>query len=109
MKHARVLGLEALADQIRDLSDEQKLGRKTKTKALKEGNAYGTSTNGGDGALLEVETTEADAIEHRKLQIASRQWMLAKLLPHVYGDKQTVVHQIDESAVKAILAARRRA
>jgi hypothetical protein len=105
---ARAEGLEALADQIRDLTDQQKAAKKTKTKALKGAKPDGTPED-GDGTVLEVETTEGDAIEHRKLQIDTRKWLLSKLKPTPYGDKQTVVHQIDESAVKAILAARRRA
>ena len=108
LKAARVVGLEALEDQIRDLTDQQKAAKKTKTKALKGAKPDGTPED-GDGTVLEVETTEGDAIEHRKLQIDTRKWLLSKLKPTPYGDKQTVVHQIDESAVKAILAARRRA
>mgnify|MGYP001290710800 FL=1 len=31
-------------------------------------------------------------IEHRRLQIESRKWLLARLMPKKYGDKQQVEH-----------------
>ena len=36
-----------------------------------------------------VETTKKDAVEHRRLQIESRKWMIEKLAPRKYGNKIT--------------------
>ncbi len=36
-----------------------------------------------------TETRTGDMIEHRRLRVSSRQWMLSRMLPKVYGDKQT--------------------
>jgi len=73
---ARAIGYERLADEILRISDTPKAGVKTKV------NDKG-----------EVETTEGDMIEHRRLQVDSRKWMLSKMLPKVYGDK--ITHQGD--------------
>lgn len=35
----------------------------------------------------EVETTEGDMIEHRRLQVDARKWAASKLAPKKYGDK----------------------
>lgn len=34
-----------------------------------------------------VETTEGDMVEHRRLQIDARKWVLARMAPKKYGDK----------------------
>lgn len=73
---ARAIGYERLADEILSISDTTQPGVKTKV------NDKG-----------EIETTEGDMIEHRRLRVESRKWMLAKMLPKVYGDK--VTHQGD--------------
>jgi Bacteriophage Sf6, terminase small subunit-like len=36
--------------------------------------------------------TEADMIEHRKLQIDSRKWLIGKMAPKKNGDKQQIEH-----------------
>lgn len=61
---------DTLADQIIDIADNPVRGVKTKTD--EEGN---------------VETTEGDMIEHRRLQVDARKWIAAKLKPRKYGDK----------------------
>jgi hypothetical protein len=66
---AKQLQAEILAAEILDIADHTELGVKTKT------------TNDG------IETTEGDMIEHRKLRVDSRKWLLSKLLPKKYGDK----------------------
>lgn len=48
-----------------------------------------TRTVKADGG---VEEKTADMIEHRRLQIETRKWMLAKLAPKKYGDKQHIEH-----------------
>ena len=87
---ARDFGLDALAEEIIEIADTPKLGTKTTSKE------WGT------------ETSEGDMVEHRKLQVSSRQWYLAKLAPKKYGDKQQVEHSINNDTAELIAAARRR-
>lgn len=61
---------DTLADQIIQIADTPMLGVKTKTDD--EGN---------------VETTEGDMIEHRRLQVDARKWIAAKLKPKKYADR----------------------
>ena len=61
---------DTLADQIIDIADTPVTGVKTKT------NEKG-----------EVETTEGDMIEHRRLQVDARKWVAAKLKPRKYSEK----------------------
>ncbi len=67
---ARELGYHAMADEIVHISNTPVLGVKTKVDDTGK-----------------TETTEGDMIEHRRLQIDARKWLLAKALPKVYGDK----------------------
>lgn len=69
---AREIGYQLLADEIIRISDTPVIGEKTKIS--------------DDG----VEITKGDMIEHRRLQIDSRKWMLSKMLPKVYGDRVQV-------------------
>jgi hypothetical protein len=66
---ARELGYERLAEDILEIADTPKIGVKTVNKATG------------------VETTEGDMIEHRRLQVDARKWMLSKMLPKKYGEK----------------------
>lgn len=66
---AREIGYERLADEILRIADTPQPGTKTVSKATG------------------IETTEGDMIEHRRLQVDARKWMLAKMLPKKYGDK----------------------
>lgn len=87
---ARDFGLDALAEETIEIADTPKVGTKV------------TSKEWGD------ETTEADMVEHRKLQVSTRQWYLAKLAPKKYGDKQQIEHSGQIDVAQAILAARKR-
>lgn len=71
---ARELGYDMLAEDILRIADTPVIGIKTVSKATG------------------LETTEGDMIEHRRLQVDTRKWMLSKMLPKRYGDKveQTV-------------------
>jgi hypothetical protein len=71
---AREIGYERLADEILAIADTPQTGVKTTTKAS------GT------------ETVEGDMIEHRRLQVDARKWMLAKMLPKKYGDRLQTEH-----------------
>jgi hypothetical protein len=75
---ARELGYHALADEIVHISNTPQIGVKTKT------NDKG-----------EVETTEGDMIEHRRLQVDARKWFLSKVLPKVYGDRTVLAGDPD--------------
>ncbi len=67
---ARDLGLDAVADEILDISDTTQTGVIITTKA--------------DGS---TEEKRADMIEHRRLRVDARKWYLSKLAPKKYGDK----------------------
>lgn len=69
---AREIGYERLAEEILAIADTPLPGIKTTTKATG------------------VEVTEGDMIEHRRLQVDTRKWMLAKMLPKRYGDRTTL-------------------
>ena len=72
---ARAQLLERMAEEIHQIADTPVEGVTITTKA--------------DGG---VEAKRADMIEHRRLQIESRKWLLAKLMPKKYGDKQHIEH-----------------
>ena len=69
--HAREAQAEALFDEIIEIADTPQIGQKTVSKATG------------------VEITEADMIEHRRLQVDARKWIASKLAPKKYGDKIT--------------------
>lgn len=71
---AKSLGLDALADEILELSDESRIGIKTKQTAA--------------GLLEET----GDMVERSKLQVDARKWLLAKLAPTKYGDALNLKH-----------------
>lgn len=66
---------DTLADEIIDIADTPLMGVKTKTDG--EGN---------------VETTEGDMLEHRRLQVDARKWVAAKLKPRKYGERIDMNH-----------------
>lgn len=72
---AREAQAEKLVEDILAIADTPMVGVKTKT------NEKG-----------EVETTEADMIEHRRLQVDARKWLAGKMAPKKYGDKVTQEH-----------------
>lgn len=71
---SRELGYLKMADEILEIANTPVIGVRTVNKP-----------NG-------TETTEADMIEHRRLQVDTRKWMLSKMLPKIYGDKIAVDH-----------------
>lgn len=68
--HAYELGLEVQADALLAIADTPMIGEKVKTLP-----------NG------DVEVTTGDMIEHRRLRVDTRKWLLSKRLPKLYGDK----------------------
>lgn len=77
-KYARAREAQAdfLAEEIVSISDTPVKGFKTKT------NEKG-----------EIEITESDMIEHRRLQVDARKWYASKLAPKKYGDKTETTHK----------------
>jgi hypothetical protein len=72
---AREIGYDRMAEEIAEIADTPKIGVIRTTKA--------------DGG---VEEKEADMIEHRRLQVDARKWLLSKMLPKKYGDKLDLNH-----------------
>jgi hypothetical protein len=75
---ARDIQADVLFDEIHQIADTPQKGTKTVRR--------------GEGDNSTVETTEADMIEHRRLQIDARKWLIGKMAPKKYGDKQTHEH-----------------
>lgn len=67
---AREVGYDKLAEELMEIADTPTLGVIRTVKP--------------DGT---VEEKQADMIEHRRLQVDARKWMLARMLPKKYGDK----------------------
>src|SRR5277367_185696 len=72
--HARIAQADVLFDEMLHIADTPVVGVKTITKASG------------------VETVEGDMIEHRRLQIDARKWIIARMAPKKYGDKQALEH-----------------
>jgi hypothetical protein len=79
-EHARRVQAQVNVDDIHDIADTQEYGEIVTERI---GGAQGDT----------YETKRVDLIEHRKLRIAARQWTAEKLLPKVYGARQTIEHQ----------------
>ena len=69
---AREAQADAIFDEILHIADTPQTGQKTVSKATG------------------MEVTEADMIEHRRLQVDARKWIAGKLAPKKYGEKLDV-------------------
>jgi hypothetical protein len=69
---ARELGYQGLADELLDIADD---GRNDKFRD-------------DDGHV----TVDHDVIARSRLRVDTRKWLLSKMLPKVYGDRQTHEH-----------------
>lgn len=82
--------LQILADEIQQIADELQLGEIVTLK--------------GNDREVKI----ADMLEHRKLRIESRKWLLAKLAPKKYGEKLQAEHSgeiaVQISGMKAVRA-----
>ena len=67
--HACEMRQEELFDQIIDIADTPLMGTKSVSKPTG------------------LEITEADMIEHRRLQVDVRKWVLSKMAPKKYGNQ----------------------
>jgi len=88
---AREVGYAKMADEILEIANTPKPGVTVTEKPT------GTETRSGD------------MIEHRRLQVDTRKWLLSKALPKVYGDKQQVEHSGSIDFNNTIAAMRERA
>lgn len=91
---AREAQADFLAEEILQIADTTETGTKS------------TSKEWGD------EVTEADMIEHRKLKVATRQWLAERIAPKRWGAKQQVemsgqlaITDMTEDEMRAELAA----
>lgn len=50
-----------------------------------------------------IETITGDMIEHRRLRVESRKWLLSKLLPKKYGDKLDLTSKGNEIAASPLV------
>jgi len=71
---ARRYWAEAEFERMMEIADTPQLGEKTKT------------TDKG------VEITTGDMVEHRRLQVDTRKWALARMFPKKYGDATLLKH-----------------
>lgn len=71
---ARALCLDAMAEDIIDIADTPQIGQKSVSKATG------------------LEITEGDMVEHRRLRIEARKWLMGKMAPKKYGDKLDLNH-----------------
>lgn len=81
---ARDQGLLQLADDLVQIADD------------------GTNDYKGDGSL------DIDHLQRSKLRVDTRKWILSKLVPKIYGDKQVIEHQGEIKLTDRLLRARSR-
>lgn len=84
---ARTIGYDVLAEQILDIADTPAQGIKAKCD--------------GDGILIEA--TTGDMIEHRRLQVDARKWLLSKMRPEKYGDRLAVNQTGEVTVIKRLI------
>lgn len=85
---AREQGLDVWADEIKEIADTPSPGV--------------VVTETPDGTT----TKHADMIEHRRLQVDARKWLLSKLVPKKYGDKVDVTSGGEKLTVCPMVYAR---
>lgn len=93
---AREIGYLGMFDEIKEIADTTQEGVTVTRKLSKDGDMYD-------------ETKRADMIEHRKLRVDARKWMLAKALPKVFGERVTadINAKVDAPSDSLMEAARR--
>lgn len=77
--HATDMRAEILFDEMLEISDNQEIGKEI------------TKETGG---LYNItKETRKDLAAHRRIKLDTRKWILGKMRPEKYGDKQTVKHE----------------
>lgn len=79
-----------LAEDIQEIADNPHEGITT------------TTIMGPNG--VEEKITKEDMLGHRQLQVATRKWLLSKMLPKVFGDRIAVA-AVDPEALNDTLKA----
>ena len=79
---AREIGYHAMADELMDIADD---GRNDWMERRGEEDA-GWQANG-------------EHIQRSRLRVDARKWMLSKVLPKVYGDKQEIDHKSSDGSM----------
>lgn len=118
---AKASQAELLADEVIEIADTPVMGIKTEKtrigwqcpkcgRAVKWlGSGFFHENDKDDPAcakpdpVYEDKTVEADMIEHRRLQVAARQWKSGKLAPKKYGDRMQLAND-EENPVGTTLA-----
>lgn len=79
---AREIGYLKMADEVLELADDK----------------------AGDTYLDDTGTRRPDhaSVQRSRLQVDVRRWLLAKCLPKIYGDRQTVEHEAGEGLADLI-------
>lgn len=85
---SRLRGYLAMAEEIQEIADNPNQGITT------------TTTSGPNGK--EVKVVQEDMLGHRTLQIATRKWLLSKMLPKVFGDRVSSEPTSNEEVAKAL-------
>lgn len=87
---SRLRGYLMLAEDIQEIADNPHEGITT------------TTIMGPNG--VEEKITKEDMLGHRQLQVATRKWLLSKMLPKVFGDRIAVA-AVDPEALNDTLKA----
>jgi flavin-dependent dehydrogenase len=82
-------GLDALADEIIELSDLVRRGVRTKRVKGKDGE-------------WRVERITTDMVERAKVQIDARKWLLSKLAPKKFGEHLQIDQRVEQVESKQI-------
>jgi terminase small subunit-like protein len=75
---------DAMAEEIIEIADTPVIGERSEEGV----NADGEFSR----------TVREDAIQHRRLQVDTRKWIMARMQPKKYGDKIEQTHRGDEDA-----------
>ena len=78
---ARARGYQLLADEIIEISDD---------------------SSGDIIATEHGEKVDSEFVARSRLRVDSRKWMLAKMLPKVYGEKIEATHEVGDSITKIV-------
>jgi len=92
VQEARIFGCRALADEILSIADD-------------DSNDY-INTVDVDGNPVKV--ANKTVTQRDRLRIEVRKWLLAKMLPKIYGDKIQLEHKDHESLAAMVKAGRLR-